>query len=399
MHTYRIQESLHALREAMTTKEKRAQADRRRKGNASLTGKGGSGPGSGERLRQKKRYVRERFGVDDDTCTGDRSCIRLSAARRSPSRTTRTRSGKTRWPPWSNSCVGCGVCGEVAHAAVLCPSFYKADIVYNPSLVDRSLAARAFRGDRRTAGIPGTAPCGGWRSEHNGNTAQDRHPGHGRAGRRRARQLADRGGGTIGMAGAVHPRCPVSHSVPGPPCTTWKSSLSRKVRKLRPSWRSCPVPGHVDVVIAGELAEAGRAVLRGLVTRERTTLIASTHRDFAIDEKSAMGDGRVDAERLRALIERGASRFIGFDMAAVAEETESVISSVLLGAVAGTGITPFGKEACAEVIRAMGVAVDANLRAFEAGYSQAGAGPGPEISDSAASARPSAESGQVQTTD
>ena len=159
-----------------------------------------------------------------------------------------------------------------------------------------------------------------------------------------------------------------------------------------------PVPGHVDVVIAGELAEAGRAMLRGLVTRERTTVIASTHRDFAIDEKSAMSDGRVDAERLRALVRRGASRFIGFDMAAVAEETESVISSVLLGAIAGAGITPFGKEACAGVIRAMGVAVDANLRAFEAGYSEAGAGPGPGpgITDSAAPARPSAESARVQ---
>ncbi len=166
--------------------------------------------------------------------------------------------------------------------------------------------------------------------------------------------------------------------------------------KAAPVLALMPVPGHVDVVIAGELVEAGRAVLRGLVTRERTTLIASTHRDFAIDEKSAMGDGRVDAQRLRALVERSARRFTGFDMAAVAEETESVISSVLLGAIAGTGISPFGKEACAEVIRAMGVAVDANLRAFEAGYSKAGAGSRPEVSEAAAAARPRAQSRQVQ---
>ena len=61
-----------------------------------------------------------------------------------------------------------------------------------------------------------------------------------------------------------------------------------------------PLPGDVDVVLASELMEAGRAVQRGLVTRDRTTLIASTHRAFSIAEKSAMGDGRVDPSQLLA---------------------------------------------------------------------------------------------------
>ena len=157
-----------------------------------------------------------------------------------------------------------------------------------------------------------------------------------------------------------------------------------------------PVPGHVDVVIAGELAEAGRAVLRGLVTPERTTVIVSTHRDFAIDEKSAPGDGRVDSERLASIVEQHARRFVGFDMAALADQAESVISSVLLGAIAGAGIPPFRKELCAEVIGAMGVAVEANLRGFEAGYGHAGGSSETETRDPHPSGRVTAEHQAVQ---
>ena len=138
--TYRIQESLHALREAMTTKEKGPKLIVA-EGECQLNRQRRIRPAVRERLRQKQRYVRERFGIDEDTCTGDRSCIRLSGC---PSLTVKDNPDPLRKDPVAtvvNSCVGCGVCGEVAHAAVLCPSFYKADIVYNPSLADRSLAA------------------------------------------------------------------------------------------------------------------------------------------------------------------------------------------------------------------------------------------------------------------
>src|SRR5512138_3003994 len=86
-----------------------------------------------------------------------------------------------------------------------------------------------------------------------------------------------------------------------------------------------PLPGDVDVVLASELMEAGRALQRGLVTRDRTTLIASTHRVYAIGEKSALGDGRVDSDSLLSHGEAAARRFVRFDMAQVAEDSQSVI--------------------------------------------------------------------------
>jgi len=84
-----------------------------------------------------KRVVRERFGIDADTCTGDHSCIRLSGC---PSLSIKPNPDPLRTDPVAtvlDSCVGCGLCGEVSHAAVLCPSFYKAQIVTNPTRWDR----------------------------------------------------------------------------------------------------------------------------------------------------------------------------------------------------------------------------------------------------------------------
>ena len=81
--------------------------------------------------------VRERFGVDADTCTGDHSCIRLSGC---PSLTIAPNPDPLRKEPITkviNSCVGCGLCGEVSHAAVLCPSFYRASLITNPTGWDR----------------------------------------------------------------------------------------------------------------------------------------------------------------------------------------------------------------------------------------------------------------------
>ena len=91
-------------------------------------------------LKDGQRVVRQRFGVDSDTCTGDHSCIRLSGC---PSLTVKTNPDPLRKDPVATvieSCVGCGVCGEVSHAAVLCPSFYRADIVSNPTRWERLMA-------------------------------------------------------------------------------------------------------------------------------------------------------------------------------------------------------------------------------------------------------------------
>jgi indolepyruvate ferredoxin oxidoreductase, alpha subunit len=93
-------------------------------------------------LAQGKRVVRTRYGVDEAACTGDHSCIRLSGC---PSLTVKANPDPLRTDPVAhvnNDCVGCGLCGEVADAAVLCPSFYRADIVQNANRWDRWLAAR-----------------------------------------------------------------------------------------------------------------------------------------------------------------------------------------------------------------------------------------------------------------
>ena len=84
-------------------------------------------------VKDGKRMVRERFGVDASTCTGDHACIRLSGC---PSLTIKPNPDPLKTDPVAhvdNSCVGCGLCGEISHAEVLCPSFYKAEIVFNPT--------------------------------------------------------------------------------------------------------------------------------------------------------------------------------------------------------------------------------------------------------------------------
>ena len=132
-----------------------------------------------------------------------------------------------------------------------------------------------------------------------------------------------------------------------------------------------PLPGDVDVVLASELMEAGRAVQRGLVTSDRTTLIASTHRVYSIAEKSAMGDGRVDSAQLLAHAEHAARRFIRFDMAQAAEQSGSVISAVLFGALAGSGVLPFSRAQFEATIGRGGVGVKPSLKAFGAAYARA----------------------------
>ena len=125
-----------------------------------------------------------------------------------------------------------------------------------------------------------------------------------------------------------------------------------------------PVPGDVDCVVASELAEVGRAIQRGLVDRERTTLIASSHRSYTISEKSALGQGGADSAALIELARGAAKRLVLFDMEAVAEQHHSVISSVALGAICGSGALPFARPAFEAAIGKSGIAVATNLRAF-----------------------------------
>jgi indolepyruvate ferredoxin oxidoreductase alpha subunit len=98
-----------------------------------------------EKLARGARVVTTRYGVDEAICTGDHSCIRLSGC---PSLTVKPNPDPLRSDPVTTvieSCVGCGLCGEVAHAAVLCPSFYRAELTRNPNRWDRLLAALRAR--------------------------------------------------------------------------------------------------------------------------------------------------------------------------------------------------------------------------------------------------------------
>lgn len=138
-----------------------------------------------------------------------------------------------------------------------------------------------------------------------------------------------------------------------------------------PVFALMPMPGDVDIVIASELMEAGRAINRGFVTPETTTLIASTHREYAISEKSAMGSGIADEQTVLKHAQDRARTFIAFDMQALAEETGSVISSTLLGALCGSGALPFDRSDYEDAIRRSGRAVEANLAGFARGFERA----------------------------
>ncbi|OKP00253.1 indolepyruvate oxidoreductase subunit beta family protein [Xenorhabdus eapokensis] len=132
-----------------------------------------------------------------------------------------------------------------------------------------------------------------------------------------------------------------------------------------------PTAGDVDIVLASELMEAGRAVQRGLVTPDRTTLIASSHRVFSMGERSAMGDGRVDNRVLIRQSRQAALRFIHFDMAKTAEKSGSVISAVLFGALCGTEILPFDRNQFEAAIIKKNVGIKPSLQAFSLGLSRA----------------------------
>ncbi len=133
---YRVGDVAKVLKEAMSTDYKglkviiaegECQLERQRKLR----------PVVAEKLAKKERHVRVKYGVDEDTCTGDHSCIRLSGC---PTLTVKDNPDPLRRDPVAtviDGCVGCGLCGENAHAAVLCPSFYRAEVIQNPTWWDK----------------------------------------------------------------------------------------------------------------------------------------------------------------------------------------------------------------------------------------------------------------------
>ena len=138
-----------------------------------------------------------------------------------------------------------------------------------------------------------------------------------------------------------------------------------------PVFSLMPAAGDLDVMIAAEWMEAGRAIIRGFVTPDRTTLIASTHRNLAVSEKMVPGDGLADADAVREAAVQMAKRLIAADFEATAVNAGSVISATLFGALAASEALPFPRTAYEDAIRAGGKGVEASLRAFAAGFDAA----------------------------
>ena len=136
VRTYDVASMVHTLRQAMTETKNGLKviiAD----GECQLARQRRIKPKIKRQLEAGQRVVNAKYGIDEELCTGDHSCIRMSGC---PSLTIKPNPSPLRKDPIAhvnNGCVGCGLCGEVAHAAVLCPSFYKAETIHNPTKLDR----------------------------------------------------------------------------------------------------------------------------------------------------------------------------------------------------------------------------------------------------------------------
>jgi len=152
-----------------------------------------------------------------------------------------------------------------------------------------------------------------------------------------------------------------------------------------------PAPGEVDVMLSSELLETTRAVQAGSITPTRTHLIASTHRVFTVDEKSAMADGRVDPLKMQEVLRKFSKTALLADLAATARDAGSQLNAVMFGALAGIKALPIADEFFRAAIRAEGKAVDSNLRGFEAGYALASLGVRPQADTKAVARGPHAD--------
>jgi indolepyruvate ferredoxin oxidoreductase, alpha subunit len=352
-----------------------------------------------QKLERGERVVKTRFGVDDEICTGDHSCIRLSGC---PSLTVKPNPDPLRTDPVAaviESCVGCGLCGEVAHAAVLCPSFYRADMVSNPNWWERALqtlrrtviawlggdsSASPQRGEGGVRGLEplGRIPLPQSSPPRREGASANQGPSGTRPLTILIAALGGEGGGVLTdwiVAAAESQNFPVqSTSIPGVAQRTGATTYHIEMvpvaaanEERRPVLGLAPGIGDVDLVVASELMEAGRAIAGGYVTPERTKTIASLSRSYLVTERMAMGDGRYDRGKLVAAVEKNSQQSLLLDLEAIAHESGAMINAVMLGAIAGMGALPIPAEAFEAAIRADGKAVNANLRGFRAGFAAA----------------------------
>jgi indolepyruvate ferredoxin oxidoreductase beta subunit len=203
--------------------------------------------------------------------------------------------------------------------------------------------------------------------------------------------LGGEGGGVLTdwlVAAAMRADLPVqSTSIPGVAqrtgATTYYVEIfpepNASLGGRRPLMGLYPSPGGVDLMLASEIVEAGRALENGFVTPDRTVLATATHRIYAVVEKQVMTDGRFDTTRILRAARELSRRSILFDLTRSRKTGEFSLNAVLFGIAAGSGVLPIAREIFEAAIRETGVAVEANLRAFDAGFSYGASGPPAEI--------------------
>ncbi len=143
-----------------------------------------------------------------------------------------------------------------------------------------------------------------------------------------------------------------------------------ELKGRKPVFSLNPVPGALDLLVSSELLETVRQVGNGMAHAERTQVISSTSRALTTAEKMSQGDGRMSTPELLQVLRTHSRESQVFDMAALAQKNGTVISAVLMGAIAASGALPFAREAYEHVIRHAGLGVDASLRGFAQAFEQ-----------------------------
>ncbi len=342
-------------------------------------------------LAKGTRVVRTRFGIDESTCTGDHSCMRLSGC---PTLTIKDSSDPLKTDPVAHvtdGCVGCGLCGENAHAATLCPSFWRAEIISNPDWRDRFKAkCNTFltAGKLSYAGQSNTdsnntdfsSPDTGSRDVHNKQTGNGKGTNTLPAPvteltseplRILITALGGEGGGTLMnwlVEAARESGFSVqATSVPGVAQRTGATSYYIEVSSSeRPAVLNLlPMPGRVDIVLSSELVEAARVIEQGYVSPETTTLIASSSRTYAVAEKIQLDDGRYDTNSIHKAAKQMAMKAILVDLQQLAIDNGTFISATLYGAIAGCGALPWSADRLRKVLEQDSRAA-ASLAGFDA---------------------------------
>lgn len=141
-----------------------------------------------------------------------------------------------------------------------------------------------------------------------------------------------------------------------------------QLRGRRPVFSLNPVPGALDAMVSSELLETARQVCAGMASPERTLVLSASGRTLTTAERMQMGDGRMDSAALLKLVQAHSREHHVFDMATMARESGTVVSAVMLGAVAGSGLFPMDRSVYEAVIRAGGKGVEASLRGFSQAF-------------------------------